>query len=115
VKVVSSLPSGLRWTGNVYPKNEKIVYNERTNQIIWDVGDVAAGVGILDPVREVEFQVGVTPQANQVGEPVVLINKSNLTAKDNFTNEDVSLTSEQRNSELPEDSTVGYTNGKVAK
>jgi len=68
----------LRWTGQIYPANEKIVYNERTNQIVWDAGNINAGTGVLTPPREVIFQVETTPQANQVGAPVDLVNESDF-------------------------------------
>jgi hypothetical protein len=114
-KVISSLPSGVRWTGQIYPSNEKISYNDRTNQLLWDAGDVTAGAGVLDSSREVVFQVAVKPQANQVGEPVILVNKSIFTATDTFVNRDVTLQGDQKNTQLYEDSTVGFANGKVAK
>lgn len=113
--VTSSLPSGLRWTGQIYPSNEKISYNDRTNQIVWDAGDVSAGTGILSPPREVVFQVGVIPQGNQIGNPINLINKSIFTAKDSFINQGLTLEGEAKNTQLYEDPTVGFVNGKVAR
>lgn len=114
-KVVSSLPTGVRWTGKVYPSNEKIVYNSRTNQLVWDAGDVPAGTGVLGAPREIVFQVGVTPQTNQVGEPIELINKSIFTARDTFIDLGVTLEGESRNTMLYEDPSVGFSSGKVIK
>lgn len=112
-KIISSLPSGLRWTGKIYPENEKITYSDRTNQIIWDIGDVAAGVGVLAPKRDAAFQIEVIPQSNQVGEPIALINESILSATDTFTGEDIMLRANKKDTQLNEDPSVGYTNGKV--
>ncbi|MDD5396832.1 MAG: hypothetical protein PHW24_02105 [Candidatus Moranbacteria bacterium] len=114
-KVVSSLPAGVRWTGQVYPSNEKISYNDRTNQIVWDAGDVPAGSGVLNPAREVVFQVAVKPQINQINEPLMLVNKSIFTATDNFVDRSITLEGDQKNTQLYEDQTVGFANGKVAK
>jgi uncharacterized repeat protein (TIGR01451 family) len=36
IKVISYLPSGIRWTGKTYPENESLSFNERTNQIEWN-------------------------------------------------------------------------------
>ncbi|NTW26836.1 MAG: hypothetical protein HGA36_00710 [Candidatus Moranbacteria bacterium] len=113
--VVSALPSGVRFTNKIYPSNEKISYNERTNQLIWNAGDVPAGAGVLVPPREVIFQVGVTPQTNQVGNMLDLLNKSILTAKDDFVGQGVTLDGGAKNTTLYEDPAIGYTNGKVAK
>jgi len=113
--VVSSLPAGVRWTGKFFPANEKISYNSRTNQIVWDAGDVLAGSGIIGKPREIVFQVGVTPQPNQVGATLDLLNKSAFTAKDVFVEQNISLESEKKNTLLYEDPTVGFANSSVAK
>jgi hypothetical protein len=114
-KITSALAPGLRWTGQIYPSNEKITYNERTNQITWEVGEILAGTGVLELPREVVFQVGVTPQANQVGNPVDLLNKSIFTAHDDFVGQDITLENEKKNTMLYEDQTVGFANAKVIK
>ncbi|HEX8974263.1 MAG TPA: hypothetical protein VF817_02125 [Patescibacteria group bacterium] len=113
--ITSSLPSGVRWTGSIYPSDAKVNYNSRTNQITWNVGNVSAGAGVLSPVKEMDFQVGVTPQTNQVGGPVSLVNQSNFTATDTFTGKDLSLQAGAKNTQLYEDSSVGYGGGKVSQ
>ncbi|HPN54691.1 MAG TPA: hypothetical protein PLB52_02050 [Candidatus Moranbacteria bacterium] len=119
-KVVASLPTGVKWTGNTYPINEKITYNDRTNQLIWSVGDVEAGTGVfvenegvLIPAKEVVFQVAVTPQTNQAGEAIDLVNESVLTARESFVAQDLVVKGEKKDTLLPEDPAVGYVNGKV--
>ncbi len=112
-KVVSSLPTGVRWTGMTYPSNEKISYNSQTNQLNWDLGNVKAGLGASVPAREVEFQVGITPQMNQVGQAVKLLNKSVFTATDTFTGKAMMAESGEKDTQLSEDKTVGYAGGKV--
>lgn len=114
-KVVSALPTGVRWLGKTYPSGEKIVYNERTNQLIWDIGSVKAATGVFGAPLEAAFQVGVTPQANQVDQPLILVNNSIFTAKDTFVEREITLTNELKNTQLYEDQTVGFANGKVAK
>lgn len=113
--IVSALPSGVRWTGKIYPSDEKISYNPRTNQLVWNAGEILAGVGVLDLPREIAFQVGVTPQVNQMGNPIDLLNKSIFTAKDSFVGQDIALEGDKKNTMLYEDPTVGFANGKVTK
>ncbi|MDD5084089.1 MAG: hypothetical protein PHT88_04165 [Candidatus Moranbacteria bacterium] len=92
--VVSAyLPTGIRWIGKVSPSSENITYNERTNQITWNVGNIQSGIGSIRPIREVMFQVGLTPQVNQVGSTTPLLGETTFTAHDLFT--DVSLESKQ--------------------
>ncbi len=112
-KVVSSLPAGTRYTGTTYPSNEKISYNPQANQLVWDIGNVTAGAGTIIPIREVEFQVGVTPQTNQVGEALKMVNGSTFTGSDTFTGKTISVENPEKNTQLREDSTVGYLGGKV--
>lgn len=114
-KVVSSFPSGVRWTGEIFPANEKLSYNIRTNQLIWDAGSIPAGTGVISPVREVAFKVGVMPQVSDIGKPIDLINKSVFTAKDTFVNLGVTLEGASKNTTLREDPMVGFVRGKVAR
>ncbi|HOW60828.1 MAG TPA: hypothetical protein P5548_03585 [Candidatus Moranbacteria bacterium] len=113
-KIISSLPSGVRWTGKVYPEGEKISYNERTNEVIWDAGDINAATGVLKPKREVAFQVEITPQLNQFGQFITLLNESVLSATDSFTGQNINIKKEKKNTQLSEDPKVGYA-GKVIK
>jgi len=112
-KVVASLPSGVHWTGQVYPDNEKITYDERTGQVSWDAGDIGAGTGVIGSPREVIFQVAITPQSNQIGEPITLVNKSTFTATDTFVSQDITKDNDAKDTQLYEDPTVGSANGKV--
>jgi len=114
-RIVSSLPSGVRWTGKFFPADEKITYNSRTNEIIWDAGEIKAGSGVLGQPREISFQVAVTPQANQVGSVINLLNLATFNGKDLFVNKDVNLENPVKDTSLPEDPAVGYINSKVAK
>ncbi len=114
-RVVAALPTGVRWTGLIYPYNEKISYDSRTNQLVWEIGNIKAGAGLLTPVKEVEFQIGVTPQINQIGQALKLVNKSVFTGKDSFVGINVKVDNPEKNTQLTEDSRVGYEGGKVAK
>lgn len=114
-RIQSFLPTGVRWTGQVFPSGEKISYNQRTNQIIWEIGNVPAGTGILNKPREIAFQVAITPQANQIGQPIPLLNKSLFVAKDAFVQQEVSLEAEAKDTQLYEDQGIGALNGKVEK
>jgi hypothetical protein len=106
VKVVSSLPTGVKWTGKTSPDSENMSYNERTNQIVWEVGKLKNAVGILDPKREVVFQVSIIPQVNQIDREAPLLNPSVLTAKDLFTTEDLRVETKEKNTLLPEDASI---------
>lgn len=113
VKIVSSLPSGVRWTNVLYPSGEKISYNERTNEVVWEVGNISAGTGVYKPSREVVFQVRVVPQMNDAGKEMKLLNASVLTAKDSYTGSEVRLENKEKTTQLEEDKTISYDYFKV--
>lgn len=89
VSVSAFLPTGVRYTGKMLPEGENITFNERTNQIVWNVGSISNGTGIVKPLKEVMFQVGVTPQINQLGQQIALLDETSLVAHDTFTNESI--------------------------
>ncbi len=114
-EVVSSLPSGVKWTGKFYPSQESIFFNERTNQIIWKIGNLKNGTGILDSPREVNFQISFAPQENQVGNTAVLLNPSVLKARDIFTGADVRVETKEKTTNLPEDSFISATGYRIIR
>lgn len=106
-KVVSSLPSGVKWKGKTSPDNEKIEYNERTNEVVWEIGKMENGTGILDSAKEAVFQISITPQPNQVNQIVKLLNTSTLEAKDLFTSEILKVQTQEKDTQLYEDAGLG--------
>lgn len=106
VKIAASLPSGVKWLGKFSPENEAISFNERTNQIEWEIGSLKNGVGIIEPVKEVIFQISVIPQVNQVGKELTLLNPTTLIAKDLFTGADIKVEVGAKNNQLPEDPSI---------
>ena len=85
VKVSAFLPTWINWKGVIVPEGEKISFNERTHEIIWEIGDLENGRGILNSPKEVKFQISLTPEINQVNQLVVLIYEAKATGRDNFS------------------------------
>jgi len=113
VTVETSLFPYMRWKGNIYPKNEDIEYNEATGKLIWRISRLAAGTGLLLPVKQVAFQVGFMPSLGQVGDRAVIVKEVLASGKDNFTEKNISVTALGLKSDMPDDSTVGFENGRV--
>lgn len=113
-KVSATLPSGVRWTGKVYPENEKISYDSRSNSIVWKIGTVEAGAGIIKPKREVSFQIGITPQSNQLNRTLILLNKSSFSGNDSFTSQSLILENNEKDTQLREDSKIDSSGYKVS-
>ncbi|MDR3559132.1 MAG: hypothetical protein P4L62_00650 [Candidatus Pacebacteria bacterium] len=113
VQVMSSLPTGVTYTGKIYPEDARLSYNPRTNSLAWNVGNVPAGTGILTAPEEVIFQVAITPAPNQVGYQLGLLSASALTAHDDFTGQDLKVTGDAKDTGLPEDPSL-LSGGRVA-
>lgn len=85
------IPSGVSFAGTItLEKEENVVYNERSQQLVWEVGKLRAGTGSFLPDRVIAFRLKVTPQANQLGH-FTLLNAEALQGKDTFTGDAVSV------------------------
>lgn len=88
-------PTGIRYTGQKSPENEKMVFNERANELVWDVGTLAAGT-----TRELAFQVGVNPEPGSDGRDITLVSHATFTGKDAFTGQDLKLEEDKKTNTL---------------
>lgn len=102
-KVESVLPTGTTMTGKIFPNDARIVYNSRNNSIIWNIGKLKSGTGILSPTAQASFQVKIKPAPNQIRRNPGLLGISTLTAKDAFTNEILKTTANSLNNGLIKD------------
>lgn len=95
------LPSGIRYTGQTNAPGEKLSFNERTNELSWDMGAFAPG-----RTRQIVFQVGATPDASLVNKEISLVSKMVFSGQDIFTEKDLRLEKAGKTSSIPEDATV---------
>ena len=105
-KVTASLPTGSTMTGKISPDDGSLTYNLRDNSLVWDIGKLAAGTGVLNAPRETAFQVQITPALNQVGQAVPLVGPATFSATDTFTGDTVSSTAEKKDTALTEDTKI---------
>jgi hypothetical protein len=102
-KVSSSLPPYMKWTGKISPINEDISYDSINNQITWNLGTIQAGVGTTLPVKEVSFQVSLTPSLSQVGSSPDILNSAIITGTDSFTGTTITETKQIINTNIKTD------------
>jgi hypothetical protein len=113
-KVTMALSPGVKWKNVFSPENADVSYNERSNELVWNIGTMPAGIGILTDPRELVFQIGIVPNQNQVGKFVNLLGKSVFSAEDVFTKQKLESILEGKDSNLLEDMSVG-NQGQVAQ
>lgn len=102
------LPTGIRYTGKRSPESEKMVFNERSNELVWDIGTLEPGKN-----RELVFQVAAVPSPGSVDQEMTLVSKATFTGRDTFTGQELKLEKERKTSNLPEDPVVGSKGYKV--
>jgi hypothetical protein len=85
VVVKTILPSSVKWLNNISPLDEKVVYNQTSGEVVWNLDTVLAGTGSDLPVRKVSFQVSLLPSLSQVGKMSDLTGNITLTGRDTFT------------------------------
>ena len=110
VRVASFLLPGIVWENkyNLVPSQSEIRYDPSLGRISWFIPTVPAGTGVISPVFEAVFQVGITPSVNQVGQAPEILKEAVLEAIDNFTKESVDLSRPGINT-----ATVGDSPGTV--
>ncbi len=115
VSVEAYLPSYVQWENNIYPKNENITYESATGKVIWRINNLAAATGILTPVKQIAFQVGLVPSIGQIGSWVTIVKDAKISGIDTFTQTPLQATVNNLQSNMPDDPTVGQEKGKITQ
>lgn len=86
-RVKATLPPEVQLTGKIFPETEasKFAFDSQSREIVWEIGDLAAGQGILTPAPNIAFQIALTPTENQSGQILTIINAARIQAEDQFT------------------------------
>ncbi len=112
-KVEATLPPGVSFTGKIYPENSNLTFNERTNNIVWDIGNLSSGTGILTAPKEISFQVKIIPAPHQKGTYADILDQAVITGKDLFTNNELSFVADKKTTYLAEDKKIEENEYKV--
>ncbi|MEA3273477.1 MAG: hypothetical protein U9Q72_02705 [Patescibacteria group bacterium] len=116
VTVRASLPDYVDWKNNFHPTGVKeLTFDERTHEVVWNPGKIPAQTGTQLGAKETVFQVSITPQENQIGQSLTLINKATLTGTDTFTEKIYQLSDEAIDTELKDDISVDYSGGEIVE
>lgn len=114
IAISSFLNPGVRWKGIVKSNASSVPeYNERTQEISWNMDSIPATKGFIGEPIEVVFQIEATPSTLSVGNYFPLIGKAEMTAKDSFTGAVLTAEDEGVTTRLPDDLTVGSEEGRV--
>ena len=107
IKLRSFLGPNVRFTGvQKSGTGIPLVYNERTQELTWEVPKISATRGILSDPVEIVFQVELTPSIDQLRSSPVLISDTAVTYTDVFTGENLTAQIPRLTTSLPDDPTV---------
>lgn len=115
VRVRAVLPLNVSLTGNIFPEEEKekFTFDSSSREIVWQVGNLNAGIGILSPHKSLAFQIKLTPSENQRGLVATLINEVQATGEDQFTGMKIKASDSLVDTTLPDDSTASSDKGVI--
>jgi len=109
LKVKVILPSQVRLTGELSPKDSRFAFDQASREIVWEVGDLPTGA----ESPEIFFQVTLTPDSSQRGQAAELISPATIIAEDSWTGQTVQSTAPAINTALPDDPTITEEMGIV--
>lgn len=113
VLISAALPQGVVWTGQAKSNvGSAPTYSSSTGLVTWDAGSIPSG-GVAGGPAEAVFQVAATPSIALIGQYEPLLGATTMTATDNFTGSPVQTTAPGVTTALPQDPTVGSSQGIV--
>jgi hypothetical protein len=92
-KITATLPSYVRWIGSHAPASEDLSFDQATGTFIWNIGELAPGVGIgATAPKQLAVAIGFTPSTSQIGQQPALVRNVTLTGIDGATGAAVTRT-----------------------
>ncbi|MFC1700931.1 hypothetical protein ACFLZ0_02240 [Patescibacteria group bacterium] len=113
VKISAFLPPHVKWLNKISPVASGLEYEQDTGSLIWNVGSVPASTGVLLPVKQISFQVAITPGEAHLYSLVELMGQSNIVGKDSFTGIELTNSRDSIDTDLPSDSKIKMGDGVV--
>ncbi len=110
VRVSATLPSFVRFVGAVSPSNERVNYDAVSGTVVWEAGELKAGVGIGGSPREVAFQIALVPADNQAGTVPTIVGEAVAEGDDRFTGR--TITSATRSALTTRFGDASFTSGQ---
>lgn len=113
-EVRATLKPGVEWTGIIKSNIDSVpVFEEGSREVVWDIGEIYAGRGMIDGPIQAVFQVKATPSQSNVGFFMPLLDRAIIVADDTFTGSVLRSSSSALDTFLPHDPTVMVGQGLV--
>lgn len=102
-KVTARLGQNVKWVLAKSFASEDITYDEKTNTVTWNMGQLSAESGFSSPTREVSFQVALKPAATQVGTVPVLVSSTAFSGTESSSGKLLNVSNPTLTTRLPSD------------
>lgn len=99
VEVSATLPLNVSWTGRHNSDMGELTFHPESRVVRWYVSNLPVSISEL----EASFEVSITPDQNDVGTFVKLVNPISVTATDTVTEEKISVSAGELTTESPND------------
>ncbi|HBB56682.1 TPA: hypothetical protein DEW47_03575 [Patescibacteria group bacterium] len=86
-KITATIPPYVEWMDSFSPSSEDVVFDESNSTITWNIGDLAAGTGLIRQAREISFQLLFSPSLIQAGTVPEIVSEARFEAYDEFVEE----------------------------
>jgi hypothetical protein len=108
VKVRAKLPEGIELTGKIFPEEEKakFAFDSNSREIVWSVGDVERGSGILKLGKTIAFQISLIPNESMKGKSPEIISEALIEGFDAWTGSKVENKTSALTTALPDDQNI---------
>lgn len=105
VEVRAVLAENVRLTGKIFPEEmrQDFTFDSISREIIWRVGELEVGQGILNPAPNISFQIAFTPTEEQRRHSPTLIGVVRATGQDTWTEQVLSAHGSIITTVLPND------------
>lgn len=114
-KVTAHLGPAVRWDSSKSANPEDISYDAPSNTITWNLGTLSSGTGFSNALREIQFQVSLTPSLSQVGTTPTLVSSIVFSGFDTVAGKDVTLSAQALTTNMPSDPAFIQGDGIVVK
>ena len=89
--LTARLGSKVTWLAAQEVEGEKIIYDEQTNTVTWDLGPLSSGLGFSSAARQAAFQVALKPAASQIGTTPTLLSSILFSGADNASGKMITI------------------------
>lgn len=83
------LPDNVVYENKTWPEGVDLVFDERTRELVWNIGTIEAGSGSLKQSKSCAFQLSVTPQTTE--QDIILLGSAQISGIDQWTNKNLTV------------------------